>query len=147
MKYAFLLVVSLSFSFIGNAASRSAGLEQMQQQPQIVYVPIPLNTQTGNPEEIDPIEADKQLDKQLFNHFISILGNFGKIILNPNDTQNATTHAAHMIDGIIAVAQTLTRTYRSPVGLDRIIAAFIRYIQQHHHGPRYISKQQICDRS
>lgn len=111
------------------------------QQPSIVYVPVGVNLQSQ--QEIDPLKKDEEIDRQLFTHFISILGNFGKILINPDDKQNVTTNVANMINGIIAVAQTVTKTHRSPVGLTRIIAAFMKRLQQQNELRKRLAQQRI----
>ena len=102
-------------------------------QPQVVYVPVPVNatTQTPSMQQLDPIERDKIIDQQLIAHFMSILGNFGKVMLNPHSKENVTTNVANMIDGIVAVAHTITKGQRSqsPQAVNRLVNIFMRHIQ------------------
>ena len=134
MKFRVLPPLLFCIVFHGNILTQSRrGAAPASEQPQIVYVPVPVNLQAAKPQEIDPLERDKQIDQQLFVHFISILGNFGKILLDPDDKYNVTTNVANMINGIIAVAQTVTKNHRSREEVNRIVEAFIKYLQQQNY--------------
>lgn len=66
-------------------------------------------TKSIAPEELDPIEEDKKLDNALFNYFVKILANFCYILLDPHNKTNVTYNAGKMIEGVVSVAQELTR--------------------------------------
>jgi hypothetical protein len=134
MKIVHLIVFIISLNTIHYlfAAPRThtRGNESSQQ---VVYVPVPVSqnykTSSSQLDTLDPIERDKIIDNQLFAHFMSILGNFGKVMLNPHDKENVTSHVAQMIDGIVAVAHTVTKVKRSPQNFRRLVELFMQHLK------------------
>lgn len=126
----FLLLISISSS-AGLLAAPRRDANKPASSPQVIYVPVPVNQTAPTPsmQQLDPVERDKIVDQQLFAHFMSILGNFGKVMLNPHSKENVATNVAQMIDGIVAVAHTITKGQRSPQAIHRLVNVFMRHLQ------------------
>lgn len=132
MKFNSLLLISLLIPFSTFTASRlKTDKQTKQQQQQVVYVPVPAE-QTA----VNPIERDKEIDNQLFLHFLYILGNFGKVLLDPHNLQNVALHVGGMIDGFISVAQTVMKTPKNhrPIMVSRLGLLVIKYLNDHGVG-------------
>ncbi len=87
---------SIFCAFRNNAAQNP----QAQPEQPILYIPA---------SEPNQIEEDKKIDQALFVHFVKILGNFTKILINPHDKINVTSNVAQMIDGVVSVVHELTK--------------------------------------
>jgi len=144
MKNIRLLLFAVNIVSVGSlVAAPRPYTSQKNTEAKFIYVPVPINTQTtrvtqAEYDAMDPIERDKVMDNQLFAHFMSILGNFGKVVLNPHDKENVTTNVAQMIDGIVAVAHTVTKTTRSRQKFRNLVRLFM----QHYRYKQYMQAQQ-----
>jgi hypothetical protein len=127
-----LAIPSTSFSALRNQQPQPTPTQTQQspqpQQPaqQIVYIPVPVN----KPAQID---HDKKTDDILFGHFVTILGNFGKLFLDPENRDNAKASVSNIIDSVVAVAQELTRRGLSPDRKEKIIALLAAYMKSLHN--------------
>lgn len=124
-----LFLVSLFFATLPllSAPRQPKSIVHRNKPNNVVYVPVPAN-QT---QEQDPLERDKEIDQQLMGHFITILGNFGKILVDPHDEKTVTTNVGHMINNIVSVAQTVMQKTRSDRKnfAQRLSLALIKYFQ------------------
>ncbi len=119
--FSFILFI---FSAVNGASRKPKKTSANSPEPTIVYVPVPVENR------LDPIEEDKKLDQKLFGHFIKILGNFGKILVDPHDKMNVTSNATQMINGVISVAQELLKRNISPGMREKMIFGLIRHVQR-----------------
>ncbi len=127
----FFFLISMILT-TGLFAAPRIDTDKPSSKPQVVYVPVPVNNAPiPSMQQLDPIERDKIIDQQLFAHFMSIVGNFGKVMLNPHSKENVTTNVANMIDGIVAVAHTISKGQRSnsPQAVNRLVNLIMRHFQ------------------
>lgn len=54
-------------------------------------------------------QISDDVDGQLFTYFISILGRFIQILLDPHNKPSVTMHVTQMVNDVIGVAQTVTK--------------------------------------
>ncbi|MEX0939895.1 MAG: hypothetical protein WDZ41_00880 [Candidatus Babeliales bacterium] len=144
MKYGlFFLLLFLGIIQNNLAAPRQ---KIRSQSEQVVYVPVP-TPPSNTSVPINPLERDKLMDQALFAHFVSILGNFGKVLLDPHNKENVTTHVANMIDGIVSVAQTVTRSRmqaETPLVLKRIALALMISLARQRHTKKHALRARSC---
>lgn len=123
MNYRFFWVLLISHTSLFCAFRNNIPSDPhvQQQNPPVVYVPVPVSNPNSN-----PIEADKKTDEALFGHFLGILGNFSKILINPHDKTNVTSNVTQMVDGVVSVFNELTkRNNLSDQQLDNLVRLII----------------------
>lgn len=92
----------------------------------IVRLPEPSKTPESTTLNSSSDDLETKTDVAIFNHFITILAHFGYILLDPQNTFNVTLSAAKMIDGVVAVAQELTKRGNPPT--DKQVRNMVRLI-------------------
>lgn len=91
-----------------------------------------MNNQQVMPASTNMNQNQSQFDTDpnLFPYFIAVLGNFSKILLDPQDTPKVTQHVANIIDSIISIAYEATRGNVPNETRARLITTFCREIQR-----------------
>lgn len=93
------------------------------EQPQIIYIPVPvLPAATA--------QSNEQQQRDLFLTFMSIAGNFGKILLNPNDTPHVIEGVNTIIDGIMYAAEIATKSSSRAGNYNDFIKTIALYVQK-----------------
>jgi len=125
-----IIILALLTAHITHAAVRAAQPtptattnNQAPEQPQIIYIPVPITpTSCESPNE--------QQQRDLFLTFMSIAGNFGKILLNPDDTPHVIEGVNTIIDSIMHAADIATRASNRAGNNSALVQAIAHYIQQ-----------------
>lgn len=99
-----------------------------EQKPQIVYVPVAV-PQAPQPQQNQKL-TESQKDEVLFCNLLDILGNFGTVLLNKDNTPVALNGVSNMISGIVNAFHTII-TKRNPAEVkQQIIRALRTYSDQ-----------------
>jgi cell wall assembly regulator SMI1 len=121
MNYRYL-VIFLCVSQTGDAAVRSSQSSgSPAQEPSVVYVPVPVGSE-NNPYLTNTQPAVKPTghkEPNWFPYFMSIVGNIGKIFLNPHDRPHVKQHVSELIDNVVALAHEVSN--RSGSRADRLL--------------------------
>jgi hypothetical protein len=89
-------------------------------------------------EEIPPYD-----DPNLLPYLIAIVGNFGKVLLDPTNTPNVVLCIGQIIDNIIYVAREVTRAPLATAQKDLIISALHKEIKRVIVAYKYVQHRPI----
>ncbi len=123
MKKYLVLALFTIFSIRAEQRAIPETVAAPETQTQIVYIPVPVQPQT-------PEYTDNQQQRDLFLAFMNIAGNFGKILLSPDDTPHVIEGVDNIIDAIMYVADVATRASSRSHNYNDFILAIAHYIQQ-----------------
>lgn len=82
-------------------------------------------------------------DPNLLPYLIAIVGNFGKVLLDPTNTPNVIVCIGQIIDNIIYVAREVTRAPLSIREKDRLISAMHKEIKRVIVAYKYVQHRPI----
>lgn len=123
-KIVFMLTLALVASC---NAEETQQQNNQEQKPQVIYVPVPVQQQNT---QQNPKLTESQKDEILFCDLLGILGNFGQVLLNKENTEVALQGVSNMISGIVSAFHTII-TKRNPAELKvMIIRALRQYSDQ-----------------
>jgi len=95
-----------------------------QQKPQVVYVPVAVPQQNQQPQGNQKL-TESQKDEVLFCNLLDILGNFGTVLLNKDNTEVALGGVSNMISGIVSAFHTII-TKRNPTEVKQMMIRALR---------------------
>lgn len=119
-----IVLFSLIISITAHATEVQQADSTSEQKPQVIYVPVAVPQPTNQPLQNGKL-SESQKDEILFCNLLDILGNFGTVLLNKDNTEVALGGVSNMISGIVSAFHTII-TKRNPSDVKQMMIRALR---------------------